>query len=130
MKSRLIKLVAVCIAVSMTSGCSSSQSCYDPSVSASAQSRSESYPGYCGSYGVDHAGTADVIDSRLREFEGYGQGNVYRLQNGQIWAQTSSRYKYRYQYGKQPLVTIYRQGGEYHMQVDGMEDTVAVERLR
>jgi len=73
--------------------------------------------------------TPSLIESKIDdEFEGYDYGNVYKLRNGQIWQQTGSRYRYRYKYA--PDVIIFRRDGSYHMQVEGMDDSVAVERLK
>ena len=72
--------------------------------------------------------TSDFIESRIDDdFEGYDYGNIYKLRNGQIWEQTSYRYKYKYKYA--PSVTIYKRGGRYQMLVDGLEESVTVERL-
>ena len=78
---------------------------------------------------LDDAGPKDFIESRIDDdFEGYDYGNIYKLRNGQIWEQTSSHYRYRYKYA--PEVIIYKRNGSYLMQVDGLDDSVSVVRLR
>jgi hypothetical protein len=70
-------------------------------------------------------GSSNVIESRIEgEFEGYDYGNLYKLTNGQIWQQTSANYRYSYKY--RPQVLIY----SGMMQVDGMSDSVRVQRIR
>jgi hypothetical protein len=70
-------------------------------------------------------GSSNVIESRIEgEFEGYDYGNLYKLTNGQVWQQTSAKYRYRYKY--RPQVLIY----SGMMQVDGMSDSVRVQRIR
>jgi len=74
-------------------------------------------------------GTPSLIESKIdNDFEGYDFGNIYKLRNGQIWQQTGARYRYRYKYA--PDVIIFRRGGSYQMQVEGMDDSVTVERLK
>jgi hypothetical protein len=67
----------------------------------------------------------DYVDG---EFTGWSGDTVFRLRNGQIWQQTEYKYAYRYAYG--PRVLIYPTGGGWRMQVEGMDDTIAVQRLR
>lgn len=72
--------------------------------------------------------TSDFIESKIDdEFEGYEYGNIYKLRNGQIWEQTSPRYRYRYKYA--PDVIIFKRNGAYQMQVEGMDDSITVERI-
>ncbi|OFA30081.1 hypothetical protein BAE46_12445 [Glaciecola punicea] len=74
-------------------------------------------------------GTASLIESKIdNEFEGYKYGNIYKLRSGQIWEQTSSRYRYRYKYA--PDVIIFRKNGIYQMQVESMVDSVTVQRIK
>ena len=73
--------------------------------------------------------TPSLIESKIDdEFEGYDYGNIYRLRNGQIWEQTSARYRYRYKYA--PDVIIFRRNGSYQMQVEDMDDSVTVEMIK
>jgi hypothetical protein len=70
-----------------------------------------------------------VIESRIDgDFEGWDYEAIFKLQNGQMWMQTSSRYRYRYKFS--PGVVIVKIGNEYQMQVDGMDERVTVRRLR
>ncbi|CAN7458391.1 stalk domain-containing protein [Paenibacillus sp. LjRoot56] len=73
--------------------------------------------------------TFSTIESKIDgDFEGYDSDNIYKLLNGQIWKQTS--FKYGYHYSFMPDVIIYSSGGVYKMKVDGMDDSVTVERLK
>jgi len=70
-------------------------------------------------------GSSNIIESKISgEFEGYEYGNFYKLINGQIWEQTSANYNYTYKYS--PSVLIY--GNK--MQVDGMSDSIRVQRIK
>lgn len=72
---------------------------------------------------------SDIIESKIDDdFEGYDSGKIYKLRNGQIWEQTSARYRYRYKYA--PNVIIFKRNGTYQMQVEGMDDSVTVERIK
>jgi len=71
----------------------------------------------------------DVIESRIEgEFTGWEGETIFRLANGQIWQQ--SRYAYKYRYAYSPDVLILRINGRFIMQVEGMDDTVQVTRIR
>lgn len=70
----------------------------------------------------------DFIKSNIEdEFEGYEEGNIYVLDNGQIWRQTD--YKYHYHYRYRPEVIIYKDGYAYYMIVEGMNSPIKVEQL-
>ncbi|MFT3723036.1 MAG: hypothetical protein QM773_05555 [Hyphomonadaceae bacterium] len=72
--------------------------------------------------------TQGIIESRIDdEFEGFEADKVFVLQNGQIWQQTSARYKYVYKYA--PRVRIFPVDGGYEMSVDGVEGTIRVQQL-
>lgn len=58
------------------------------------------------------------------EFNGYDNGAVFRLANGQAWQQ--KRYKYKYKYAYRPAVRIYRRGSEYMMKVACMDEPIEV----
>jgi len=74
-------------------------------------------------------GTADVIESRIDgEFSGWEGETIFKLQNGQVWQQSSYAYKYKYAYS--PEVLIYRSGSVYKMRVNGVDGEIAVRRLR
>ena len=75
------------------------------------------------------ANASDVIESRIDgDFEGFDEGNVYKLMNGQIWIQVSFNYNYHYSY--MPEVIIFKNRGRYYMKVEGVDKTVEVEQLR
>ncbi len=68
---------------------------------------------------------ADVIQSQIDgDFEGWHGDTTVKLINGQIWKQVEYRYEYRYAY--MPDVLIYWSEDGYKMQVDGMDEAVAV----
>jgi len=48
--------------------------------------------------------------------------------NGQIWQQAS--YFYYYHYAFMPKVLVFPKDGRYYMQVDGVPQPIAVNRLR
>jgi hypothetical protein len=62
------------------------------------------------------------------DFEGWEGDTVFPLCNGQVWMQSSDSYWYYYAY--RPNVVIYQTGSGYRMQVEGVNETVAVVRLR
>jgi hypothetical protein len=73
--------------------------------------------------------TGEVIESHIAgEFEGWSGDTIFKLDNGQIWQQSS--YSYTYHYAYRPEVLIYRSGGVYKMKVEDVEDTITVKRLR
>jgi len=66
-----------------------------------------------------------VIESRINgAFDGFEFGKQFKLMNGQIFEQTSSRYSYSYRFN--PDVFIVQRGSQYSMQVDGTSDSVNV----
>lgn len=70
-----------------------------------------------------------MIDSQIdEEFTGWDGETIFRLMNGQIWQQTS--YSYTYHYDFIPKVLIFRTGGGYIMQVDGIQERIGVRLLR
>jgi len=62
------------------------------------------------------------------DFEGWEGDTVFELCNGQVWMQSS--YSYTYHYAYRPDVVIYNTGFGYRMQVEGVNKTIAVVRLR
>jgi hypothetical protein len=71
----------------------------------------------------------DVIISKIDgDFDGFENGKIFQLMNGQIWKQVSYEYKYSYKF--MPKVTIYKDGTKYKMVVDGVDKTITVERLK
>jgi hypothetical protein len=73
--------------------------------------------------------TSMVIESRIDgEFEGWTGETIFPLQNGQYWLQAVYAYFYRYAYA--PSVRIVRDAGSrYQLHVDGVSNSVAVERV-
>ena len=70
-----------------------------------------------------------VIQSTITsKFEGFDHGNIYELQNGQIWKQTEF-YIWIYTWIG-PKVTIFPDGAGYKMKVDGISHPVKVERIK
>ncbi|MFA6392725.1 MAG: hypothetical protein WCW54_01405 [Candidatus Paceibacterota bacterium] len=49
------------------------------------------------------------------EFNGFNDGAVFKLTNGQVWQQ--KRYKYMYRYAYRPYVRIYRDGTKWILEV-------------
>ncbi len=73
--------------------------------------------------------SGEVIESEIDgEFEGWSGETIFKLANGQIWQQAEYDYEYEYEY--RPKVMIYRSGGEYRLKVEGMDQSVAVKRLK
>jgi len=78
---------------------------------------------------VQGGATPAVIESRIDgEFEGWDGETIFKLENGQIWQQAS--YSYRYHYAYRPKVIIFKTGTRYKMKVEGIEDTIYVQRLK
>ena len=60
-------------------------------------------------------------------FTGYNGGAIFKLANGQAWQQKIHKYKYKYEY--RPNVRILQDGGEYILEVECMDETVAVVKV-
>ena len=61
-------------------------------------------------------------------FNGFNHGNLFQLQNGQIWRQTEYYiWTYVWTY---PKVFIYQEGFSYKMKVENIDHAVAVELVR
>lgn len=74
------------------------------------------------------ADSLTTIKSKIvNKFEGFDYGNLYELENGQIWKQTS--YQYERSYAFMPEVLIYLDGVVYKMHVDGYQNEVTVEQV-
>ena len=74
-------------------------------------------------------GADGVIESRIDgDFEGWDGDTIFKLQNGQIWQQSSSQYTYHYAYS--PKVFIYKSGASFRMQVEGVTGAIQVTRLK
>lgn len=73
--------------------------------------------------------TRGTVESRIvTDFDGLEHGNIYELQNGQIWKQTDFYIWIRI--AVYPRVIIYRDGASWKMKVDGIDRAVRVERIR
>jgi hypothetical protein len=71
-----------------------------------------------------------VIESHIEgDFEGWDGDTIFKLDNGQIWQQSS--YSYYYHYAYHPAVVIYRsREGGYRMRVADVEEVVDVQRIK
>lgn len=70
----------------------------------------------------------DLIESKIEgNFEGWSGETIFKLDNGQIWQQTSYGYTYTYKY--RPKVIIYRNGSSYEMQVEGVSSKIKVKKI-
>ena len=58
------------------------------------------------------------------EFEGWDGDTIYELDNGTKWK--LANYQYRYVYKYRPRATIWRDGGRFYLEVEGMGDPVLV----
>ena len=58
------------------------------------------------------------------DFNGFDDGALFRLANGQVWQQTRFRYQYRYAYC--PSVRIYESRGTHFLEVAGMDAAIEV----
>jgi hypothetical protein len=68
-----------------------------------------------------------AVESRIDgDFDGWEGATVFRLENGQIWQQTSP--SARYYFARNPRVTI--SAAPHRLRVEGMAYEVAVRRLR
>lgn len=74
--------------------------------------------------------SGDVIESSIDgDFEGWVGDTIFKLTNGQIWEQVS--YGYEYHYAFMPEVTIIRtRNNRYKMMVEGMSESIYVERIK
>jgi hypothetical protein len=70
-----------------------------------------------------------VVKARIiNDFDGLKEGNIYKLDNGQIWEQTDFYIHIRI--AIMPSVVIWRDGAVYKMIVDGIDKAVAVQQLK
>lgn len=76
----------------------------------------------------ESAVSGSIIESRIDgDFNGWGGETIYKLQNGQVWQQSSYYYYYHYSYS--PKAIIYKSNGQYFMQVEGVDKDVQVTRV-
>ncbi len=75
------------------------------------------------------ATTPSVIESQIHgDFEGWDGETLFILANGQVWQQAS--YAYYYHYAYRPKVLIVPTSSGWIMKVEGVSQTIKVERLR
>jgi hypothetical protein len=81
-------------------------------------------PGYGGT------GSGDtVVEARItNDFDSLEYGNIYKLDNGQVWEQTDF-YIYIY-ISVMPKVTIWWDGFVHKMKVEGIDKAVTVQQLK
>lgn len=61
------------------------------------------------------------------DFEGWEGETIFKLDNGEVWQQSS--YSYHYHYAYRPKVIIYQDSYGYKMKVDGIEEAISVTPL-
>lgn len=71
---------------------------------------------------------AVIEEGRLKgSFKGFrNRDTIFEFQNGRKWRQRE--YKYAYHYAYMPQARVVERGGGYELEVDGMGDSVGVER--
>lgn len=75
------------------------------------------------------ASLGQYLETRIDgDFNGFEGETILKLTNGQIWQQ--SEYWYHYHYAYSPQVTIFQSNGQYKIQVDGVDKSVDVTRLK
>ncbi len=74
-------------------------------------------------------GCSTAIESTISgDFNGWEGETVFKLDNGQIWQQSS--YAYMYSYSYRPEVTIYQTSGGCRMKVEDEDETIPVIRIK
>ncbi len=80
----------------------------------------------CGSRAIEVKQLTEVIEARIvSDFNGFDNGNIYQLDNGQTWKQTG--YKYAYSSKSRPEIFIYKDRFNYKMQLLDDGSTCEVE---
>lgn len=69
-----------------------------------------------------------VVSQVSSDFDGFDDGNLFELTNGQIWQQTEFYYWYHYSY--RPDIVIYEKYGLYYASVEGISNHVQVNRIQ
>jgi hypothetical protein len=74
--------------------------------------------------------SGDFLETHIDgDFEGWDDNKIYKLDNGQVWQQSSYHYYYHYAY--HPEVVVYKSHGRWRMVVKGDSDeAVSVQRLK
>ena len=68
------------------------------------------------------------IDSNIEgEFEGWDEGKTFKLDNGSEWELSSFQFSFSFSF--RPSAKIWRDGGRYFLEVEGMSDKVEVNQL-
>jgi hypothetical protein len=81
------------------------------------------------SNGTQSGSTVTSMESQIDgEFKGFEGETIIKLTNGQIWQQTE--YHYHYHYAYMPRVMIFKSNYGYKIQVDGIEKSIGVTRLK
>jgi hypothetical protein len=71
----------------------------------------------------------NVIETQISgEFKGWEGETIFKMMNGQIWQQ--STYAYMYHYAYSPSVLIYEFKGSWIMQVEDVDETIQVTKLK
>lgn len=71
----------------------------------------------------------DYVESYIvNDFNGWDGDTIFELKNGQKWKQ--SEYAYTYHYAYRPKAIIYNSGFGYKIKVDGLTETISVNRIR
>ena len=73
--------------------------------------------------------TGSVYETQIDgDFEGWDGETIFKMTDGSIWQQSS--YDYTYHYAYRPDVIIYSKSGQTYMKVEGVDDEIAVRRIR
>jgi len=73
--------------------------------------------------------SSEVIESKIDgDFDGFENGKLFKLMNGQIWEQIDFTFHYTYKF--MPNVTIYKDGASYKMIVEGVDKVIKVRRIK
>ena len=75
----------------------------------------------------EHSAAEPMIESRIDgDFDGWVGDTVFKLQNGQIWQQTSPSAKYLFVHAPRVVIS----GAPHKMRVEGLPTEISVRRLR
>lgn len=69
------------------------------------------------------------IQSRIDgNFNGWEGDTVVKLENGQVWQQVDFKFKFAFKF--RPKVLVFRDGGNYYMIIEGVNDKIKVRQIR
>ena len=69
-----------------------------------------------------------ILDGKIEgDFEGFDGEKVFTFTNGQKWQQARHRYMYRYRFS--PSAKIWRDGGRFLIEVDGIDEMIEVRKI-